>query len=51
LKDSNVSHALHDKMWKDNSPVAWDLRRFWYVAWGEMQGWSDERQRSKKCRQ
>jgi alpha-N-acetylglucosamine transferase len=51
LKDSEVSHALHDKMWRDDSPVAWDLRRFWYVAWGEMQGWSDERQRSQNWRQ
>jgi alpha-N-acetylglucosamine transferase len=43
LQDLTVSHAVHDKMWKDDSPVHWDLRRFWYVAWGEMRGWSATR--------
>jgi alpha-N-acetylglucosamine transferase len=43
LEDLEVSHAVHDKMWKDDSPVQWDLRRFWYVAWGEMRGWADTR--------
>lgn len=45
LDDVEVSYALHDKMWKDGSPVAWDLRRGWYVAWGEMLGWHKERER------
>jgi inositol 3-alpha-galactosyltransferase len=45
LADLETTHAVHDKMWKKNSPVRWDLRRFWYVAWGEMQGWSEERRR------
>src|SRR2546423_1336415 len=46
LEDMDVSHALHDKMWKEDSPVQWDLRRYWYVAWGEMLGWTEERQRT-----
>jgi len=46
LEDTNVSYAIHDKFWRDRSPVAWNLRRFWYVAWGEMQGWSETRQKS-----
>jgi len=46
LEDTNVSYAIHDKFWRDLSPVAWNLRRFWYAAWGEMQGWSEARQRS-----
>lgn len=43
LADLEASHAIHDKMWKDDSPVQWDLRWFWYVAWGEMMGWSNAR--------
>jgi alpha-N-acetylglucosamine transferase len=39
LEDLDGTHALHDKMWKENSPVDWDLRRFWYFAWGEMRGY------------
>lgn len=45
LEDMETSHAVHDKMWKDNSPVDWSLRQFWYIAWGEMMGWSEEKQR------
>lgn len=48
LEDWEVSHALHDKMWREDSPVQWDLRRYWYVAWGEMLGWMDERRRSNE---
>jgi len=44
LADLNVSHAVHDKMWKEDSPVHWDLRRYWYVAWGEMIGWASVRE-------
>jgi alpha-N-acetylglucosamine transferase len=43
LADLDASHALHDKMWKDDTSVQWDLRQFWYVAWGEMLGWSNAR--------
>ena len=51
LQDKAASYALHDKFWRETSPVAWDLRRFWYIAWGEMQGWSEERQREKEWQQ
>lgn len=51
LQDTVASYAIHDKFWNENSPVAWDLRRYWYVAWGEMQGWSNERQRNREQRQ
>ena len=33
------SHAIREKLWKDDNGVDWDLRRFWYFAWGEMRGY------------
>lgn len=50
LQDIKASYALHDKFWREDSPVAWDLRKYWYVAWGEMQGWSEERERTKNLK-
>jgi alpha-N-acetylglucosamine transferase len=44
LQDLDVSRAVHDKMWKDDSPVNWELRRFWYFAWGEMRGRASNRE-------
>lgn len=38
LEDLAKSHAIRDKFWKEDGHVGWDLRRFWYFAWGEMRG-------------
>ena len=51
LQDMAASYALHDKFWKETSPVTWNLRRFWYVAWGEMRGWSEERRQNMDRKQ
>ena len=37
--DMNASYALHDKFWKRDCLKACDLVKYWFTAWGEMQGW------------
>ena len=38
LEDLANTHAIRGQFWKDDTSVDWDLRRFWYFAWGEMRG-------------
>ena len=47
LEDLDESYALRAKFWTEDGHVDWDLRRFWYFAWGEMRGYAV----SKKVRE
>jgi alpha-N-acetylglucosamine transferase len=38
LEDLTSSHAIRGKFWINDSPLSWDLKKFWYFAWGEMRG-------------
>jgi len=39
LADLDTSRAIRDDFWSPESAVDWDLRKFWYFAWGEMRGY------------
>ena len=43
IEDMHMSHALHGKLWDDSAPTPWSVRRHWFVAWGEMRGWNENR--------
>jgi len=38
-----MSHALHGKLWDDSAPTTWSVRRHWFVAWGEIRGWNENK--------
>jgi len=43
VEDIRGSHALHGKLWEESAPIHWRVRQHWFVAWGEMRGWAEQR--------
>ena len=39
MQDITDSYAVEGQFWKDDGELDWQLRRFWYFAWGEMMGY------------
>ena len=48
LEDMSNSHAIRGQFWNEDTSVDWDLRRFWYFAWGETRGFSVNKKGRKK---
>jgi len=39
MEDITGSDVVEGQFWQDDSDLDWELRRFWYFAWGEMTGY------------